>query len=132
MIGADEVTVRYLRVRLGDRTDDDTDAVLARYVKNVILDHVSASWSIDETMSVYHADDSVTVQWSLVDETRNGYATYGGTSYKRDRPVADPFRKSGIIDSQADVGGWPELRSTAAPAETDRDGMPDDWEVGMA
>ena len=68
MIGADEVIIRYIRVRLGDQTDADTDAVSARYVRNIILDHVSASWSVDETMSIYHADD-VTVQWSLVSES---------------------------------------------------------------
>lgn len=34
----------------------------------------------------------------------------------------------GIIDSQSDVGGWPELKAAAAPADADHDGLPDAWE----
>jgi hypothetical protein len=34
-----------------------------------------------------------------------------------------------IINSPAQVGGWPSLPATAAPADSDRDGVPDSWEV---
>ncbi|YCM42512.1 hypothetical protein V2O64_14470 [Verrucomicrobiaceae bacterium 227] len=68
MISADEVIVRYLRVRFGDESGKDADAISSRYVNNLILDHVSASWSVDETMSIYHCEN-ITVQWCLISES---------------------------------------------------------------
>jgi len=323
MIRADEVIIRYIRVRLGDESGEATDAITSRYTNNIILDHVSASWSIDETVTIYHCKH-VTVQWCviseslyysnhnkgdhgyggiwgsdyssyhhnllahhskrnprfasgcgntdyrnnvvfnwgyqscyggekvqkysdkfvfsninvvanyykagpatepgevshriaapwsrkkaddygkwyisgnviegnswvsennwlggvqpqdgseyieglkldepwpamainqqtpeeayisvlenagatlpkrdlidirIIDEVRNGYATYEGPTYEKDHKVADKSKKCGIIDSQEDVGGWPELKSTPAPTDTDHDGMPDEWEA---
>ncbi len=64
----------------------------------------------------------------------------GGASLKRDavdRRIIREVRTGrsasgkngdGIIDSQDDVGGWPELKSLRAPADGDGDGMPDKWE----
>jgi hypothetical protein len=34
-----------------------------------------------------------------------------------------------IINSERDVGGWPELKSAAAPVDSDHDGIPDEWEL---
>jgi pectate lyase len=322
VIEASQVIVRYLRIRVGNVSGEDEDAVSGRYIRNIIVDHVSASWSVDETLSIYHGD-SLTVQWCMITESmynsnhvkgahgfggiwgsnystyhhnllahhssrnprfasgsrftdyrnnivynwgfqscyggeaaqvgdprfafttvnmvanyykpgpatkpgevswrivnpstrygaadygkwyvsdnlvegntavsannwnggvqpqggstfleglklskpwpsmpireetagaafisvtanagaslpkrdpvdtriaaevRNGVATYEGITYKQQHVVADPARKTGIIDSQEDVGGWPELRSLPAPLDTDHDGMPDDWE----
>lgn len=66
-IGADEVIIRYIRVRLDPSTNSDSDAIFARYNKNIILDHVSASWSTDEVMSIYH-NENVTIQWCMITE----------------------------------------------------------------
>jgi pectate lyase len=318
-IGADNVIIRYLRIRLGDESGKDYDAMSGRYCKHVILDHISASWSVDECVSIYHCD-SITVQWCIISESmsksnhvkgshgfggiwgsnystyhhnllahhssrnprmasgcgntdyrnnviynwgyqslyggekiqqgndkfnfsnlnivanyykpgpattpgevmhrianpsfrsendhgkwyvaenivegnkdvsvdnwnggvqtriafekiklekpwpsmpihqhtakeayeivlsnagaklpkrdevdkrivkevRGGYATYEGKSYKKEHQVADTTIICGIIDTQADVGGWPNLKSTNAPMDTDHDGMPDYWEI---
>ncbi len=63
----------------------------------------------------------------IIGDTRNGVATYTGSG-----------NKPGIINTQndnkpADAGddwsAWPTLNSTAAPADTDGDGMPDEWET---
>ena len=67
-IDADEVILRYLRLRLGDESGDDADALSSRYRENIMVDHVSASWSVDEVISIYHCRN-VTVQWSLVSES---------------------------------------------------------------
>ena len=59
---------------------------------------------------------------------RGGYATYEGKTYKEQKRQPDLSKMSGIIDSQNDVGGWPQLNTLPAPADSDHDGMPDEWE----
>lgn len=36
--------------------------------------------------------------------------------------------KNGIIDSQKEAGGWPELKQVTPPVDADNDGMDDAWE----
>ncbi|MEN6424778.1 MAG: pectate lyase [Phycisphaerales bacterium] len=45
------------------------------------------------------------------------------------RIVEDVVNGTGrIINSQDEVGGWPDLQSAPAPRDSDGDGMPDAWE----
>ena len=69
-----------------------------------------------------------TVDERILREVRTGTATFEGATYKAKHKVADASKKIGIIDQPADVGGWPELKTTPAPQDSDHDGMPDDWE----
>jgi hypothetical protein len=47
-----------------------------------------------------------------------------------ERVIQSVINKTGrIIDSQTQVGGWPALRATMAPVDSDGDGMPDWWET---
>lgn len=77
-ISANEVVLRYLRVRPGDEVRQETDAISVGQGRNIIIDHCSASWSNDETLSVTQKvrDDlkhltNVTVQWSIISESLN-------------------------------------------------------------
>jgi pectate lyase len=83
-ISADETIVRYLRFRPGDNMEneenfsgDNIDAISMINCKNVIIDHCSASWSVDEVLSVTHSD-SVTVQWCIISESLNCSAHHKG------------------------------------------------------
>jgi pectate lyase len=70
-ISADHVIIRYLRCRPGDNTKSASDALSISSGKNIILDHCSASWSVDETLSASTGGQlgNVTVQWCIISES---------------------------------------------------------------
>jgi pectate lyase len=72
VIATHDVVVRYLRSRLGDVSGQEADSItLASGAENVILDHCSASWSVDEVLSLAGNVRNVTVQWCLIAEGLN-------------------------------------------------------------
>ena len=74
IINASEVIVRYLRIRLGSEYMGVNDALdiaspnRHNRKKNIIIDHVSAFWGVDETMNGGSFSDNVTLQWSIIAE----------------------------------------------------------------
>jgi len=94
-INGDNVIVRYVRFRMGDKNQlltnpagcglpvapftascmpidgsGGSDAFGNLGNKNIIIDHCSVSWSSDEALTIYRGD-SVTVQWNFITEPLN-------------------------------------------------------------
>ncbi len=73
---------------------------------NDVIDHAGASFPKRDP-----------VDSRISEETRTGTATYAPNS-----------SLPGIINDPTDVGSYPLLLSAPAPLDTDKDGMPDEWE----
>jgi len=68
IIEANNVIVRFIRVRLGDVSNTEYDAVSVNDATGVVLDHLSCSWSVDECVSCYGNTD-FTMQYCIVSES---------------------------------------------------------------
>lgn len=70
-VNADNVIVRFLRFRLGDKIANTyDDSMKSNFRRNIIIDHCSLSWGTDETGSFY-ANENFTLQWSIISEGLN-------------------------------------------------------------
>jgi pectate lyase len=79
-IQASDVLIQHLRVRVGDSTNgpdpDNRDALKiegssSRKANNIVIDHCSFSWAIDETVSVWGPYDNITFSNNIFSEPLN-------------------------------------------------------------
>lgn len=69
-IATHDVVIRYLRSRLGDVTGREDDCIdLLNGARDCVIDHCSATWSIDECLSLSGDVQNCTVQWCLIGES---------------------------------------------------------------
>ena len=96
--------------------DDPEKALIQKPIPVLAIPEQSAEEAFEQVLAHSGANlQRDVVDRRIVEEARSGTASYG-------------TKKDGIIDSQKQVGGWPELKAGKVPADKDRDGMPDAWE----
>jgi hypothetical protein len=72
LVSTHDVIVRYLRSRPGIGSGKEVDAIgVGSGGHDVILDHCSATWAIDENLSPSGSISNITVQWCIIAEALN-------------------------------------------------------------
>ena len=77
-----DVLVQHIRVRPGNKGPVDADindaiSIMGKYggqnddAYNIVVDHVSASWGEDETVSTWYGAHDITISWCIISEALN-------------------------------------------------------------
>ena len=106
----DAATLSAIRLSVALPIEDNVKTESAEQAYQAVLEKVGASLVRDDA------------DVRIINTVKNGNFTANGSS-------GDERSRNGIIDSQDDVGGWPQLKQGAVPKDSDGDGMPDAWEI---
>lgn len=71
-VNTHDVIIRNLRFRPGPAAIDGLEVAGKSTVNNVVVDHCSMSWAIDENLSTWYNPKNVTFQWNIISEGLNG------------------------------------------------------------
>lgn len=80
-LSGDNLIIRYLRFRPGDETKSQVSGLNIENAENIIVDHCSFSWSIEENATFYD-NKYTTVQWCILSESLyDSYHSKGPRGY---------------------------------------------------
>ena len=139
-VDTNDVIIRHMRIRRGNASDRNDDALGSdRTLGNVMVDHCSASWGMDENLSIYRwktdagkvlPTENVTIQYCIsseaLDPSNHAFGgTWGGTmvSYHHNMFASNTGRNPSIswsylIDFRNNVAyNWKHRTMDGAGAE---------------
>lgn len=80
-LSGNDLIIRYIRFRPGDLLKAETTGLNIENAKNIIIDHCSMSWSVEEN-SAFYDNVNTTVQWCIISEgLYNSHDPKGARSY---------------------------------------------------
>lgn len=99
-----DIVMRYLRIRSGpggyggdNSNQGDCIQIYGKNAHNIILDHLSLSWSTDETLSIVQEAHNVTVQRCMITEPLNYVpAPYTHPSGAHSKAIFQSYRASRV------------------------------------
>ncbi|MCC8097819.1 MAG: hypothetical protein LIO44_04545, partial [Eubacterium sp.] len=94
--GAHDIIVRYFKVRPTDGNGSEPDGLGGRYNTNVIFDHCSVSWSVDELITLYAGS------WESVSDT----APHGSNLTVQNTLASESLRMSSHFKGAHGYGGF--------------------------
>jgi len=83
VVAVEDVIFQHLRLRPGDTMRQENDGLMINYpARNIIIDHCSISWAIDECIHIWGAPgqliEDVIIQWCIISEgLSNSYHSSG-------------------------------------------------------
>lgn len=118
MYGSEQVTADNWQ---GSTVQTDAVKALARWTEGLTM--LTAEESAEKAFETVLTKAGCSlcrdaIDTRIAEEVRKGTATCKGSNGST----------GGLIDTQKDAGGWPDLQAGETKKDTDRDGIPDAWE----
>ena len=130
-VRADNVIMRYIRMRPGNNSGKNIDAIEIQDGKNIIVDHCSTSWGTDEVFSVVNDSrgepGKVTVQWCIISEGL-GYPSNGPThGVAKSSLIRNCCGRQYSFHHNLYASTWERNPAVGNLSTTDRKGLYFDW-----